>query len=241
MAKYRHQFGSQLWVQLSLCSRQQINSDWDQSTRGNSLFCMWWLSKDLGLLILLIINVIFALPNQMNLLCALRKKQQLDVGERKKCASNITMTFFMLREKKSWSNDFQHVVDIGLVRGKNTESERDRKNSAEVKRPNVPAVTTRRGLESLPEAAPGMVRELLFCWERERQRERQNHILLLLCWGGREGWRNNLDGLGLIKEKEKNREKDKNSTQCKIRSSRASCSNHLHLSKPVSTTPAHLS
>lgn len=32
------------------------------------------------------------------------------------------------------------------------------------------------------------------------------HILLLLCWGRREGWRNNLDGLGLIKDKERKRQ-----------------------------------
>ena len=52
-----------------------------------------------------------------------------------------------------------------------------------------------------------MVDELLFCWDREGQRGHAS--FLLLCWGRREGWRNNLDGLGLIKEKERNTHKKK--------------------------------
>ena len=44
-------------------------------------------------------------------------------------------------------------------------------------------MTTRRGLsESLPEGAPGMVEELLVCWDRDCQRERQ-HISFCYCVG----------------------------------------------------------
>lgn len=78
--------------------------------------------------------------------------------------------------------------------------------------------------ESLPEErAPGMVEELLYCWDREGQRGHAS--FLLLCWGRREGWRNNLDGLGLIKEKERNRQKKKkkNGTHRKIKSSGLGC------------------
>lgn len=46
------------------------------------------------------------------------------------------------------------------------------------------------------------------------------HILLLLCWGRREGWRNSLDGLGLIKERETDKKKKKKKgTHRKIKSS----------------------
>lgn len=46
------------------------------------------------------------------------------------------------------------------------------------------------------------------------------HILLLLCWGRREGWRNSLDGLGLIKERNRQKEKEKKEgTHHKIKSS----------------------
>lgn len=48
-------------------------------------------------------------------------------------------------------------------------------------------------------------RSSCFCWGQRRPEE--THILLLLCWGRREGWRNNLDGLGLIKEKERKQTK----------------------------------
>lgn len=57
------------------------------------------------------------------------------------------------------------------------------------------------------------------------------HILLLLCWGGREGWRNNLDGLGLIKEKERNRQKTAHIVRLRALDC-AAYARHLHLGKP---------
>lgn len=71
-------------------------------------------------------------------------------------------------------------------------------------------VTARRGLsESLPEGGIGNGRGAVGLLGQRRPEGTTTHILLLLCWGRREGWRNNLDGLGLIKEKERNRQKDK--------------------------------
>ena len=81
-------------------------------------------------------------------------------------------------------------------------------------------VTTRWGLsESLPRRGGAGTAEGLGLLGQRRPEGTTTHILLLLCWGRREGWRNNLDGLGLIKEKERKRQKDKNGTHCKIRSS----------------------
>lgn len=92
------------------------------------------------------------------------------------------------------------------MRGKDKESEREseRKKRAEMRRPNVPAVeqvteaTAGRRLSESPPEEP-----LLFLSGKRRPEGTTTHILLLLCWGRREGWRNNLDGLGLIKEKER--------------------------------------
>lgn len=144
-----------------------------------------------------------------------------------------TMTFSMLRERKSWSNDFRHGGRYRVSERKGQrlwKKDREKEgNRAEMRRPNVPVAgswTGDRGdnvegafSESLPEGAPGMVEELLVLLGQRRPGGTTTRILLLLCWGRREGWRNNLDGLGLIKEKERNRQRDKNSTHCKIKGS----------------------
>lgn len=87
---------------------------------------------------------------------------------------------------------------------------------AEMRRPNVPAVVKlssggqrwatqeRRGAFSAEcvcggeRGAPGMVEELFVLLGQRRPEGTTTHILLLLCWGRREGWRNNLDGLGFL-------------------------------------------
>lgn len=66
------------------------------------------------------------------------------------------------------------------------------------------------------------------------------HILLLLCWGRREGWRNSLDGLGLIKERETDKKKKKKKKAHIVRLRAlgwASYSRHLHFDKlPMTCT-----
>lgn len=70
--------------------------------------------------------------------------------------------------------------------------------------------------ESLSEGGTGNGRRAVGLLGQRRPEGTTTHILLLLCWGRREGWRNNLDGLGLIKEKRERKEtKKKNSTKCK--------------------------
>lgn len=70
-------------------------------------------------------------------------------------------------------------------------------------------VTTRRGRlsESLPiGGSAGIGRGAVGLLGQNRPEGTTTHILLLLCWGRREGWRNSLDGLGLIKEKEREKQ-----------------------------------
>lgn len=90
------------------------------------------------------------------------------------------------------------VDDTGLVRGKDRESERKerkkKKKTTEQRREDQTSqqlsdeqgteVTTRRGglSESLPEGAPGTAEELLVCWDREGQGERQ-HTSFCYCVG----------------------------------------------------------
>lgn len=66
-----------------------------------------------------------------------------------------------------------------------------------MERPNVPAVAVVEGLSESLSGKPE--------WKRPRERQ---HTSVCNCVGRREGWRNNLDGLGLIRERETDRHKD---------------------------------
>lgn len=111
--------------------------------------------------------------------------------------------FLMWSERKSWRKDL-------LVTGKDRENE-------EMRRPNVPSWTRNRrqpggtgSFEPLPQEGH-RERSRSCCWfvETKEARREEQHTSLCYCVGGRrEGWRNNLDGLGLIKE-EKRQKKDK--------------------------------
>lgn len=142
-----------------------------------------------------------------------RQNVQVTSSQRKDFTHNdIIFFFFMLSETKSWSKDFWDGERLrGLVRGKG--QSRDEKT----KRPGTchmdrgqRETTSRRGgggafWVSAGGGTPGLGRGAAVCWGQRRPEE--THILLLLCWGRREGWRNNLDGLGLIKEKERKQTK----------------------------------
>lgn len=124
----------------------------------------------------------------------------------------------MLSERKRRS------PDVGLVRGKDieresvTERERGNQENAEsgdekTKRPSSCQVEQWGTEVGNPgekggflcrvcvwggAGAPGMVEELFILLGQRRPEGTTTHILLLLCWGRREGWRNNLDGLGFL-------------------------------------------
>lgn len=73
----------------------------------------------------------------------------------------------------------------------------------EERRPNIPTVVS-TGTEvtgAVSPRTPGMVEEHFIWWVREGQGG--NKHPLLFCWGRREGCRNNLDGLGLMKREKK--------------------------------------
>lgn len=128
-----------------------------------------------------------------------RTKTTVGCRREDKCASGFFRSkdyiqnnwFLMLSEKKSRTDNFQHG-GWHKVSGRKEQREwtKDRRNTAEVRRPNIPAVfswtgdrgDSREEAESLPEAAPGMVEELLVCWDRQGQRERQ-HTSFCYCVG----------------------------------------------------------
>lgn len=142
-----------------------------------------------------------------------------------------------LSERKSWSNDFWHRLVTGKeTREGKTEQGWEDQTSQQFSVEQGTEMTTRRGLsESLPQGAPGMVEELLVCWDKGGQRERQHTSLCYFVGGRREGWRNNLDGLCLIKEKERKRQKKRDKNRAHIVRLRvlgwAFCSRDLHLNK----------
>lgn len=67
--------------------------------------------------------------------------------------------------------------------------------------------------ESLPEGATprlgggGGKGELFVRGRGVREGRKETHVLLLLCRGRREGWRNNLDGLCLMEKRERERQR----------------------------------
>lgn len=117
----------------------------------------------------------------------------------------FSFLFFHVKWQKESKWRFSEMVGDaggeGLVRGKRTERARA-KNRAEMRRPNVPAVVgwtedrsdnpggrSWRGsrgelvwVSAAGGGAPGMVEELLLCWDREGQRERQ-HTSVCYCVG----------------------------------------------------------
>lgn len=128
--------------------------------------------------------------------------------------------FLMLSERKSWSNDFWNGERHWVSERKRTEQRWEDQTSQQLSDEQGTEVTTRRGggfLSLCRRRGAGFGRGAVGLLGQRRPEGTTTHILLLLCWGRREGWRNNLDGLGLIKEKERNRQK--NSTHCKIKSS----------------------
>lgn len=158
------------------------------------------------------ITFLLLLSSQINLLCT-DEKPQTGVGERKKMCKDFTRNdfFFMLSERKSWSNDFWNGERHGVSERKRTEQRWEDQTSQQLSDEQGTEVTTRRrggGFLSLcRRRGTGFGRGAVGLLGQRRPEGTTTHILLLLCWGRREGWRNNLDGLGLIKEKERNRQK----------------------------------
>lgn len=156
----------------------------------------------------------------INVLChIIRSKRVLQRGKKQTSdfLTGIDKThndfFLMWSGRKSWRK--------GLVSDRKGQRER---RDEKTKRPqlNEEQTTTRRDRE-LSEPLPQeghRERSRSCCWfvETKEARREEQHTSLSYCVGGRrEGWRNNLDGLGLIKEETKKR--TKKGTQCKIKSS----------------------
>lgn len=142
------------------------------------------------------------------------KNHKWPLERRKMCEWHFThndlfflFVFFNVKwEKEFWSNNFWNGGRrrVSERKGQSRDEKTKRPSSCQDRGDNQEGGSF---LSLCCRGAPGTVEELLVCWDREGQRERQ-HTSFCYCVGGRrEGWRNNLDGLGLIKEKERNRQK----------------------------------
>lgn len=139
----------------------------------------------------------FQLSTQIHLLSAHIKMCVLDWGKmcewfpHRERLHTHTVTVLMVSERKTWSNDFGHSGRHRVSEKKKIEREKTGKRwedqtSQQLAAEHGTEVTARRGLsESLLEATPGMVEELLVCWDREGQRERQ-HTSFCYCVGEEE-------------------------------------------------------
>lgn len=134
------------------------------------------------------ITFLLLLSSQINLLCT-NEKPQTGVGERKKMCKDFTRNdffFLMLSERKSWSNDFWNGERHGVSERKRTEQRWEDQTSQQLSDEQGTEVTTRRRggafWVSAGGGAPGLAEELLVCWDREGQRERQ-HTSFCYCVG----------------------------------------------------------
>lgn len=109
--------------------------------------------------------------------------------------------FLLLGERereRGWDADLRGVSE----RERESEQRREDQTSQQLSDERGTEATASRGrcLSLCPSRGGGAPGSMLVCWDREGQRERQHT---------REGWRNNLDGLGLIKERNRQRQKTK--------------------------------